>query len=150
MWYSRPGHRWKYKMACALCKLGNKDYKHALRICYFCTARTVTRTRVYVSLYVQFVLVNVKLVIQKAATGSSSVMEENCISWNRQENHLLHLTQRAFSLWPIRAAGWLEWLSVPVCNTPESRAPLDSNSKRAHEMAAQLAWCLRIRLAVVW
>jgi len=88
-------------MARALCKLRNKDYKHALRICYFSTARTVMRTRVYVSLYVQFVLVNVKLVIQRAATGSSSVMEENCISWNRQEDSLFHLTTQ-------RAAGWLE------------------------------------------
>ena len=72
-----------------------------------------------VSLYVQSVLANVKLVLQKAATGPSSVVEENCSSWNRQEDYLFHLAaQIAFLLVSIRVARWLEYVQYRFTTLP--------------------------------
>jgi hypothetical protein len=53
--YSRRGHRWQYG-ACTL-HAGYLSYKHTLRICntYCCViAKIVTRTRLNVTLYVQY------------------------------------------------------------------------------------------------
>jgi hypothetical protein len=54
IWYSQTGHRRQYNTAHALCMLGNKVYRHTLRICkknyFFCTATTLMRTRLVVTL----------------------------------------------------------------------------------------------------
>jgi hypothetical protein len=55
MWYSQTVHRWKHNTTHAHFMLDNQGYRHTLRIrntyC-FSTATVVTRTRLFLSLYV--------------------------------------------------------------------------------------------------
>jgi len=140
IWYSRKGHRWQYNRAHALFILGEKDYRHTLRICYtsyFSTSAMVTRSRLTVTFfvnclsclwaYVKKILISTHSLTHLLTHSKFIVGFEALKSYENYCLLMRHVVQ----------TGWYLSYSVPWTWRPHVLAKRRYSSTRLHEVTSQ-------------